>query len=88
MAEFMGLIMVIAVVALIIFYKGAIKKTGQYVDDVVTVNINESQVDLIKRSQTAYERLVEECGEDYMTAQQIYDKMMRTPKRVATTKKK
>ena len=69
--------MVIAAVAMIIFYKGAIKKTGRYAEDVVTVNIAENQVDLVKRSEAAYNRLIAECGEDFITPQEMYDKMMR-----------
>ena len=88
MESFIGLILLVAVVAMIIFYKGAIKKTGQYTEDVVTVNIAEAQTDLIKRSEAAYSRLIEECGEDFMTAQEVYDKMMKIKKEPVQTKKK
>ena len=87
MEAFIGLIMVIAVIAMIIFYKGAIKKTGQYTEDVVTVNIAEAQTDLVKRSEAAYDRLIEECGEDFMTPQEVYDKMMKKTKSTQPKKK-
>ena len=88
MESFIGLILLVAAVATIIFYKGAIKKTGQYTEDVVTVNIAEAQTDLVKRSEAAYNRLIEECGEDFMTAQEVYDKMMKIKKKPIQTKKK
>ena len=80
-------IFLVVVVATIIFYKGTIKKTGQYTEDVVTVNIAEAQTDLVKRSKAAYDQLIEECGEDFMTAQEVYDKMMKVKKKPAQTKK-
>ena len=88
MEAFVGLIMVIATVAFIIFFKGMLKRSGKYAEDVVTTNIAESQVDLIKRSEAAYSRLIEECGEDFMTAQEVYDKMMKIKKEPVQTKKK
>ena len=87
MESFIGLILLVAVVATIIFYKGAIKKTGQYTEDVVTVNIAEAQTDLVKRSEAAYDRLIEECGEDFMTPQEVYNKMMKVKKKPAQPKK-
>ena len=87
MESFIGLILLIAAVATIIFYKGAIKKTGQYTEDVITVNIAEAQTNLVKRSEAAYDRLIEECGEDFMTPQEIYDKMMKAKKKPAQPKK-
>ena len=82
-----SLIGLILLVAIIIFYKGAIKKTGQYTEDVVTVNIAEAQTNLVKRSEAAYDRLIEECGEDFMTPQEVYNKMMKIKKKPAETKK-
>ena len=87
MESFIGLILLIAAIATIIFYKGAIKKTGQYTEDVVTVNITEAQTDLVKRSEAAYDRLIEECGEDFMTPQEVYNKMMKVKKKPAQPKK-
>lgn len=76
------LILLIAFISGLIFYKGAIKKTAQYTEDIVTTNIAESNPELIKRANKAYEKLIEECGEDYMTPQQVYDMMMKTRKKV------
>ena len=88
MDAFVGLIMVIAAIAFLFFFKGMLKRSGKYAEDVVTTNIAESQVDLIKRSEAAYSRLIEECGEDFMTAQEVYDKMMKIKKEPVQTKKK
>ena len=87
MESFIGLILLVAVIATIIFYRGAIKKTGQYTEDVVTVNIAEAQTDLVKRSEAAYSRLIEECGEDFMTPDEIYNKMMKVKKPTQSKKK-
>ena len=81
MEAFVGLILVVLVIAFLIFFKGMIKKTGKYTEDVVTTNVNEAQIDLIKRSATAYNNLIEEVGEDFMTVQEAYDKMMKRKKK-------
>ena len=81
MEAFVGLILVVLVIAFLIFFKDMIKKTGKYTEDVVTTNVNEAQIDLIKRSATAYNNLIEEVGEDFMTVQEAYDKMMKRKKK-------
>lgn len=87
MEAFIGLIMVIAAIAFLFFFKGMIKRSGQYAEDVVTANIAEAQTDLVKRSEAAYSRLIEECGEDFMTPQEVYNKMMKVKKKPAQPKK-
>ena len=87
MEAFIGLIMVIAAIAFLFFFKGMIKRSGKYAEDVVTVNIAEAQTDLVKRSEAAYSRLIEECGEDFMTPQEMYDKMMKVKKKPSQPKK-
>lgn len=81
MEAFVGLILVIAVITFIFFFKGMIKKSGSYAEDVVTTNIAESQIELIKRSMVALDELEAEFGEDYLTPNQVYDKMMRRKKK-------
>ena len=87
MEAFVGLIMVIAAIAFLFFFKGMIKRSGRYAEDVVTANITEAQTDLVKRSEAAYNRLIEECGEDFMTPQEVYNKMMKVKKKPAQPKK-
>ena len=79
MEAFIGLIMVIASIGFLIFFKGMIKKTAQYTDDVVTVNISETQPELIKRAMNAHKALIDEVGENYQTPQEIYNLIMRKP---------
>ena len=88
MEAFVGLIMVIATVAFLIFFKGMIKKTSKYTEDVVTTNIAENQFDLIRRSQEAYAKLEAEFGDDFMTPQQVYNRMMRRKKKESTENEK
>ena len=87
MEAFIGLIMVIAAIAFLFFFKGMIRRSSRYAEDVVTVNIAEAQTDLVKRSEAAYDRLIEECGEDFMTPQEVYDKMMKVKKKPVQPKK-
>ena len=87
MEAMIGLVLVVATIGFLIFFKGMIKKTAQYSDDVVTVNIAESQGELVQRAKVAYENLIAEVGEDYKTPQEIYNLMMRkTPKKIEETK--
>ena len=88
MEAFVGSIIVIAVITFIFFFKGMIKKAGAYSEDVITTNISESQIDLIKRSMTALDNIEAEFGEDYMTPQQVYDRMMRRKKKESTENEK
>ena len=77
MEAFVGLVLVIAAIASLVFFKGTLAKSGNYTENIVTTHINEKQTDLIKRSEEAYRRLVKECGEDFKTPQDIYDIMQR-----------
>ena len=87
MEAMVGLVLVVATIGFLIFFKGMIKKTAQYSEDVVTVNIAESQGELIQRSMTAYNNLIAEVGENYKTPQEVYNMMMhKTPKKVEETK--
>ena len=88
MEAFVGLIMVIAAIAFLFFFKGMIKRSGKYAEDVVTTNIAESQVDLIRRSLDALAELEAEFGDDFMTPDEIYNKMQKRKKRVPIEKKK
>ena len=87
MEAFVGLIMVIAAIAFLFFFKGMIKRSGKYAEDVVTTNIAESQVDLIRRSLDALAELEAEFGDDFMTPDEIYNKMQKRKKRVLIEKK-
>ena len=87
MESFIGLILIIIVVAFIFFFKPMIKKVGKYSDDVVTTNISESQTELIERSMNAYEEVKTKFGDNYLTPQQVYDRMMRRQPKDTSKKK-
>ena len=75
MEAFVGLILLIAAVSFIIFFKNGIKKSAKYAEDVIDTNINENQYELIKRSSDAYNKIVEEFGEDFLTPEEIYNRI-------------
>lgn len=82
MDAFVGLILVIAAIAAIIFFKRLLVKVSKHAEDIVTTNIAESSIELIRRSHNAYADLIDEFGEDFETPQQIYDKIYRKRKKV------
>lgn len=83
MEFFSGVIILIAFVAFMIFFKGVIKKTAAHSENMVTTMIDESTVELTKRSMEAYQELIDEFGEDFMTPQEIYNKMHKKGKKSA-----
>ena len=83
MEFFSGVIILIAFIAFMIFFKGVIKKTAAHSENMVTTMIDESTVELTKRSMEAYQELLDEFGEDFMTPQEIYNKMHKKGKRSA-----
>lgn len=88
MEAFVGLIILISVIAFLIFFKGMIKKTSNYCENVVTTNVTEASIDLIKRSKVAYDRIISEVGEDYESPQEVYNKIMRNKKESVQPKTK
>ena len=89
MEFFSGIIILIAFIAGLIFFKGVIKKTAAHSENIVTTVIDESTVELTKRSMAAYQQLLDEFGEDFMTPEEIYNKMhKRGKKSMKTTTKK
>lgn len=72
MESFVGLVIVIAVIAALIFFKGIIKKAARYGEDVINTNISEASIELIQRSQEAYNTILEEFGEDFKTPEELY----------------
>lgn len=76
-----GIIIVILVLAALIFFKGSIRKVAKHTESIVDTNINESRQDLIRRSIEAYEEIVEEFGEDFLTPEEVYNKLHKKRKR-------
>ena len=83
MEIFSGVIIFIAFIAFLIFFKGVIKKTATHSENIVTTMIDESTVELTKRSMDAYQELIDEFGEDFLTPQEVYNKMHKKGKKSA-----
>lgn len=88
MEFFSGIILLIAFIAGMIFFKGVIKKTAAHSENVITTMIDESTVELTKRSMEAYQELLDEFGEDFMTPEEIYNKMHKKGKKSVRTSTK
>lgn len=82
MEYFIGIIMVIATISLIIFYKGMIKKSAKYCEDVVTVNIAEANVDLIRRSTEIAATMKDEFGDDFITPDEVYNQLAKRKRKI------
>ena len=87
MEFFSGIILLIAFIAGMIFFKGVIKKTAAHSENVITTMIDESTVELTKRSMDAYQELIDEFGEDFLTPEEIYNKMHKRGKKSVRAKK-
>ena len=88
MEFFSGIILLIAFIAGMIFFKGVIKKTAAHSENVITTMIDESTVELTKRSMTAYQELLDEFGEDFLTPEEIYNRMSKKGKKSTRISKK
>ena len=88
MEFFSGIIIFIAFIAGMIFFKGTIKKTAAHSENIVTTIIDESTVELTKRSMAAYQELLDEFGEDFLTPEEIYNKMQKKGKKSTRIAKK
>ena len=73
--EFVAII--IGVVALMLFFRRTTKKIDTLIENEITTEINENQVELTRRSMDALKELVNECGEDFMTPDEVYKIMHR-----------
>jgi len=80
-----GIIIVIGFLIFVMFFKKSIRRVARYTDDIVATNISEGQAELIERAQEAYEDIVASCGENYLTPQEMYDKIHHKRRRTTTT---
>lgn len=78
-------ITVVAVLFVSIFFKSSIRKVSKHVESIVTTNIAESQVELTERAMEAYQDLIDECGEDFKTPEEIW-KLMNKKRKVQQQK--
>ena len=74
---------VIAGLVFVSFFKTSIRKSAKYVDQVVTTNIAEGQQELIERSMDAYQDVIDTCGQDFKTPDEVYNMLHKKKKRTA-----
>lgn len=70
-------------VVFVMFFKRSIRRVARHVDTIVTVNIDESQTELVERAEDAYNELIETCGENFRTPEEIYDLMHHRSRKTA-----
>ena len=70
-------------VVFVMFFKRSIRRIARHVDTIVTVNIDESQTELVDRAEDAYNELIETCGENFRTPEEIYDLMHHRSRKTA-----
>lgn len=71
--ELISLIILVLIVYMI--FRKPIRQVTSHASDVLDTEINESKTDLIERSMTAYEELVERCGPDFRTPHEVWQMM-------------
>ena len=71
----MGILLILGFLVFVMFFKRSLRKVAKYADDVVTTNISEGMAELIERSQEAHEEIINQCGENYLTPSEMYDKI-------------
>lgn len=73
---------IIVLLILVAFFKKPIKRISAHTTDIITVNIQEDKVELYERAKIAKDTLIERCGENYQTIEEIYNETTkRTPKK-------
>ena len=81
-----ALIVVGAIIFLNVFRK-SMKQTSKYVEDVVSVNIAEAQVELIERAMEAKSELIEVCGENFESVDEVLNFMHKKKRRMTPSTK-
>lgn len=76
---------IIAGLVFVAFFKQSIRKIAKYTDQIVVTNIAEGQQELIERSMDAYNEVIETCGPDFKTPDEIYNLLHKKQKRTAKT---
>lgn len=74
---------IIAGLIAVSFFKTSIRRVAKYTDQVVTTNIAEGQQELIERSMDAYQDVIDTCGEDFKTPDEIYNMLHKKKKRTS-----
>ena len=67
---------VMVVIAFFVF-RPSLKKVNKAIENEITVEIAEGNAELFRRVNEAYDELIDTCGEDYKTPEQVYRLMER-----------
>ena len=79
--ESMGLGMIALIIVGFIVFRPSLKKINKALENEITVEIAEGNAELYQRAQEAYQELIDTCGEDFKTPEQIYRLMERRKSR-------
>ena len=74
----------VALIVILVMYfsfRKMLKRLGKHAEDVIQGEIIESRVDLISDANDAYNRLIDECGEDFKSLREIDALMTKRRKR-------
>ena len=77
----MAILTVIGCIVAIIYLKPSLRILGSHAKDIVVTNVNEDKKELIQRSEDAYKEIIETCGEDFKTPEEIYNLVCRKKQR-------
>lgn len=73
--EILGIALI--VIACFIMFKSSIKKVNKAIEDNITVEIMEGNSELYSRAQQAYNDLIDTCGANYHTPEELYAAMQK-----------
>lgn len=76
-----AIIVIVGMILCAIFFKSSIKKGNQYLSEVIDANIAEEQADLIERSMNAYEEVLDRCGPDFKTPEEVLSLLRKKNRR-------
>lgn len=82
-----SMIILVAGLVAVAFFKASIRKGAKYVEQVVDTNINEEQSELIERSMNAYDEVIAKCGEDFKTPEEVLALLCKKNRRVKNQQK-
>lgn len=76
-----SMVIIVAMLIAVVFFKSTIRKGTQYINEVVDTNIAEEQADLIERSMAAYEEVIDRCGPDFKTPDEVLSLLRKKNRR-------
>ena len=71
--EIIGGILVLIIILYV--FRRPVKRMTRHVDTYAATWTAEDSIELTERAMNAYEKLIETCGENYMTPREVYDKV-------------